>query len=83
MPPTMIRNHDADTAPVAVVEPDAFGTPGVLDRLGAHMTRLVTDEDGMSTAEYSPVSFYTVRGCHRASPDRCPTVPRHRRYNLP
>jgi hypothetical protein len=36
-----------------VVEPDAFGTPGVLDRLGAHMTRLVTDEDGMSTAEYA------------------------------
>ncbi|MEO9329654.1 DUF4244 domain-containing protein [Gordonia aurantiaca] len=25
----------------------------ILDQVGAHVTRLVTDEDGMSTAEYA------------------------------
>jgi hypothetical protein len=44
---------------------------------------LMTEEDGMSTAEYSSVSVYTVRGCHCESTNRDPVVPRHRRYNLP
>jgi hypothetical protein len=38
---------------------------------------LMTEEDGMSTAEYSPVSVYTVKGCHCESPDSNPVVPRH------
>ncbi|MDV6312092.1 hypothetical protein R3Q15_09375 [Gordonia amicalis] len=30
----------------------------IFDRAGAHATRLITDEDGMSTAEYSAVRLY-------------------------
>ena len=30
-----------------------------VDRLGAHTMRVIADEDGMSTAEYSVVCNYT------------------------
>jgi hypothetical protein len=50
--------------------------------LRARLMLLVVDDDGMSTVEYSTVMVYTMRGCPRASPDRCPIIPRHRRYNL-
>ncbi|ACY19852.1 hypothetical protein Gbro_0522 [Gordonia bronchialis DSM 43247] len=32
-----------------------------VDRLGAHTMRVIADEDGMSTAEYSIEPNYTLR----------------------
>lgn len=44
---TMFRTHDATQAAAPHDRSDVIG------RLGAHMTRLMTDEEGMSTAEYA------------------------------
>ncbi|MFC9981641.1 DUF4244 domain-containing protein [Gordonia sp. NPDC127522] len=43
----MFRTHDATEAAAPHERRDAIG------RLGAHMTRLMADEEGMSTAEYA------------------------------
>lgn len=44
---TMFRTHDATQAAAPHDRRDVIG------RLGAHMTRLMADEEGMSTAEYA------------------------------
>ena len=44
---TMFRTHDATQAAAPHDRSDVIG------RLGAHMTRLMADEEGMSTAEYA------------------------------
>lgn len=44
---TIFRTHNDESAVAVHSRGDVFG------RLGAHLTRLMADEEGMSTAEYA------------------------------